>query len=417
MKYQELIDIKNSSRSLRTLETEKKNRTLLTLNDLLLKYQNEILAANQQDLDLYKTSNKYTPAFADRLRLTPERLSSMRESLRQVAALPDPVGEVVEVRALTQGPELKKIRSPLGVIFMIFESRPNVITEAFSLAFKAGNGIILRGGRESLTTAKVLYELIARALNENAVAPAVFWGITDPDRSLSDWLMQQNKFIDVLIPRGGDALIEYVTEHSNIPLIKNDRGLCHLYVHRDADFKMALEILENAKTQRPGVCNAIETLLVDHEIANTFLRQAYARLAPHEVEWHVCANSLDILNSSPRVFLASPNTFKTEYLDLKISARIVKDLAQAIDHIEEFGSRHSECIVTQNTMAAREFETKVDAAVVYWNSSTRFTDGFQFGLGGEIGISTQKLHVRGPVGLEALTSLRWVCHGHGETRK
>lgn len=298
---------------------------------------------------------------------------------------------------------------------MIFEARPNVITEAFSLALKSGNALILRGGSESLETSQVIYSIIEQALENASLDKNIFWGITDPSRDLVQALMKQNTMIDVLVPRGGDSLIKYVTENATIPVIKNDRGLCHVYVHDDADFEMASNIIVNAKTQRPGVCNSIETLLI-HEKNISYLPQIYDRLEKFKVEWFCCPQTLKVLNGKKWAHAATAESFDTEYLDFKINCRVVRSLEDALDHIEKHGSRHSECIVTASEKSARLFQNSIDAAVVYWNASTRFTDGFEFGLGGELGISTQKLHVRGPVGLKELTSLRWIADGTGQVR-
>ena len=338
----------------------------------------------------------------------------MAESLRQVAKLPDPVGEVVEQRQLDNGLDVRRVRAPLGVIFMIFESRPNVAVEAFSLAFKAGNAVILRGGKESGRTVAVLYDILRAALATTGLAEGVLWGVTDPDRALVDVLLRQKQWIDVVVPRGGDGLIDYVTRTSQIPVIKNDRGMCHAYVHEDADLTMAEKIVINAKTQRPGVCNALETVLVHSRVAAKFLPRL--RQAMPGVAWHVCPRTFALLGLVADVVPAVEADFDTEYLRLEMNVRVVDSLEEALQHIERHGSRHSECIITNAPQVARHFEQEVDAAAVYWNASTRFTDGFALGLGGELGISTQKLHVRGPVGLRELTSVRWVIEGEGQVR-
>jgi glutamate-5-semialdehyde dehydrogenase len=340
----------------------------------------------------------------------------MAESLREGIELPDPVGQRVESRRLENGLVLNKVRSPLGLIFLIFEARPNVITEAFSLALKSGNGLILKGGKESDRTCRVIYRLIEDSVSEANLTKEIFWGLVGASRETTDFLMQQNKFIDVLIPRGGERLIEHVTQTATMPIVKNDRGLCHIYVHEQADFEMAVQIVENAKTQRPSVCNATETLLVDASIAPQFLPLIYQDLRAKGVEFYVCPATAKILGSKAGVHRATDHSFDTEYLDLKLNVKIVENLDHALLHIERHGSHHSEAIITRDAKVAVQFQNSVDAAVVYWNASTRFTDGGQMGLGAEIGISTQKLHVRGPVGLEALTSIRWVIDGQGQTR-
>lgn len=402
---------------LRQLSTDLKKKVLRKLSEKLNTKKLELLELNKKDLSEYKMSPSYQKAFEDRLTLTEMRLQQMADSLLTVAGLKDLVGETVEEKKLENGLHLKRVRAPLGLIFLIFESRPNVITEAFSMAFMSGNGLILKGGKESKYTSQGLYRLIQESLAEEKIHGEVFWGIEDPSRSVTDFLMKQERWIDVLIPRGGEALIEYVTQHSRIPIIKNDRGLCHLYVHSKADLEMALAILVNAKTQRPGVCNSIETLLVDESIASDFLPQMYPVMLNKGVEFFVCEATHKILLGKASVFLATLDSFKTEYLDLKLNIKLVSGLEEALQHIERYGSRHSEAIITSDAAVAKHFESAVDAAVVYWNASTRFTDGGQFGMGGEIGISTQKLQVRGPIGMEALTSSRWIVEGQGQTRK
>jgi glutamate-5-semialdehyde dehydrogenase len=398
--------------TLRGATAAAKNGALLELARSLEAGSAGILRANAEDLAALPASA--TAAFRDRLALDAARLASMSESLRQVAALADPVGEIVERRTLSNGLQTARERVPLGVILMIFESRPNVAVEAFSLGFKAGNAMILRGGKESARTAAALYALVEAALVSAGLPRACVWGITDPDRAISSWLLGRTGEIDVVVPRGGDSLIEFVTGNTRIPVIKNDRGLCHVYVHEDADLAMAEAIVENAKCQRPGVCNAMETLLVHRSVAPALLPRLHARLA--QVRWHGCAETLAILAGRARVEPATEASFDTEYLDLDLNSRVVGGLDEALAHIARHGSRHSEAILTASEKTARQFQSSVDAAAVYWNASTRFTDGFALGLGGELGISTQKLHVRGPVGLRELTSVRWVIDGKGQVR-
>lgn len=408
-----LVALRGAARRLRATDAAARNDVLLRAADLLDARVDHILAANQQDLDaLPDTADT---AFRDRLLLTPARIAHMATSLRQVAALPDPVGEVVDQRTLDNGLRVRRVRSPLGVILMIFESRPNVAVEAFSLGFKAGNTMILRGGKESARTTSVLYDLLGEALTAAGVGAACLWGIADPDRRIVEFLLAQKQFIDVVVPRGGDALIDYVSRTSSIPVIKNDRGLCHVYVHEDADLDMAAAIVLNAKTQRPGVCNAMETLLVHRHVAATLLPMLQQRMP--QVRWLGCARSLALLTASPdQVAEASEESWDTEHLSLVLNCRVVDSLDDALAHIEAHGSRHSESIVTASAETAHRFQQDIDAAAVYWNASTRFTDGFELGLGGELGISTQKLHVRGPVGLRELTSVRWLMDGTGQTR-
>jgi glutamate-5-semialdehyde dehydrogenase len=409
--------VKAAAKILRTSSTTVKNAVLISLAEKLKSEESKILAANAKDLAAL--SPDVTAAFIDRLTLSPARLAGMRESLKQVAALPDPVNEVVEKNTLANGISVTRVRAPLGIIFMIFESRPNVAIEAFSLAFKAGNAVILRSGKESKNTVEVFYTLMQAALRENQLPVEIASGITDPDRALVLKLLQLKNFIDVVVPRGGDALIEFVVENSKIPIIKNDRGLCHIYVHEDAELKSTVAMIENAKKQRPGVCNSVETILIHEKIAAQFIPAIHAQLAhaPHPVEWFACGETLKILAGRPFVQAATPKSFDTEYLDYQLNCRVVKNADEAIAHIETHGSKHSEAIFTQTESLARKFQNEIDAAAVYWNASTRFTDGFELGLGGELGISTQKLHVRGPVGLRELTSTRWLLDGNGQIRK
>ena len=411
-----LDQVRAGARKLRASSTDARNRVLISLEKKLGSEEAQILVANQRDLAAFPKGG--AAAFRDRLALNTERLSAMRESLRQVAALGDPLGEVVEEKTLKNGLRTKRVRSPLGVILMIFESRPNVAIEAFSLALKSGNALVLRGGKESRETVTVLYRLIRDALVEAGFAADAFLGITDPDRELVKSLLAEKGRIDVVVPRGGDGLIEFVVENARMPIIKNDRGLCHVYVHADADLVKAAAIVENAKVQRPGVCNSLETLLVHAAVANPFVRELAKRPGMATVEFHAEPRAKPVFGGSfgGKVVAAGPKDFDTEYLDLKLNVKLVDSVDEAIAHIERHGSRHSESIVTKDEKTARKFQAEVDAAAVYWNASTRFTDGFELGLGGELGISTQKLHVRGPVGLRELTSVRWMIDGEGQIR-
>lgn len=408
----DLESLKKAARVLRHTDVSLKNLVLRNLKDKIQKNQDAILKENQKDLDAL--SADATPAFKDRLLLNSQRLNGICESLEQVAKLPDPIFEVVETKTLKNNLVFNKVRSPLGVVFLIFESRPNVAIEAFSLAFKAGNAILLRGGKESQHTVALFYQYIRESLSEAGISKDCCVGLTNPDRELLKKLLQEKRYIDVVVPRGSERLIDFVSENSQIPVIKNDRGLCHIYVDESADLLMALEIIDNAKTQRPGVCNAAETLIVHQSIASKLLPQVLNKLGT--VTFYADPKSLSLLKSN-RTHAATDENFNTEYLDLKMNVKVVDTFDQALEHIERFGSKHSEAIVTENSKNARRFQSEVDAAAVYWNASTRFTDGFEMGLGGELGISTQKLHVRGPVGLRELTSLRWIIDGKGQVRK
>jgi glutamate-5-semialdehyde dehydrogenase len=411
-----LDEARIGARKLRASTGEARNRVLGILETKLGAEESTLLAANRKDLDALPSDAN--AAFRDRLALDPKRIAGMRESLRQVVALADPVGEVVEARTLANGLRTKRIRSPLGVILMIFESRPNVAIEAFSLAFKSGNALLLRGGKESRATVTVLYRLVEESLAEGGLPPGAFFGISDPDREIVKSLLAEKNRIDVVVPRGGDRLIAFVVENARMPIIKNDRGLCHIYVHEDADLAIAARIVENAKTQRPGVCNSMETLLLHPKTVAGIAKELAKIPAMAKVEFRVDPGAKAEFEKlfRGRVRDASPADFDTEHLDLILNVKAVAGLDEAIAHIERHGSHHSESILTKTEALARRFQSEVDAAAVYWNASTRFTDGFELGLGGELGISTQKLHVRGPVGLRELTSVRWIIDGEGQTR-
>lgn len=406
----ELARLRAGARAVRALKSDAKNAALVALAEELERRSEAILAANRVDLE--KLPADTTPAFRDRLTLNPARLAAMAESLRQVAALADPVGEVVEQRELHNGLKIRRERAPLGTILFIFESRPNVILEAFSLAFKSGNVVCLRGGSESSATANVIYDL----MNDVLPVKSSFIGLRDYDRRIVEHLLKRKDVFDVVVPRGGDRLIAYVQETALMPIIKNDRGLCHTYIHEDADLEMAVRIVVNAKVQRPGVCNSLETVLVHESVAEKFLPMLYAATEDVALAWHADARAERILTGRARVRAATPADWDTEYLDLIMNAAVVASFDEALAHIERHGSRHSEAIVTNNPTLARTFQAEVDAAAVYWNASTRFTDGFEFGLGGELGVSTQKIHVRGPLGLRELTTPRWIIDGNGQIR-
>lgn len=421
----EFSELRAGARFLRAASGERKNKALLEIAARLAKAEAELLKANAEDLA--RLPADALPSFRDRLTITSARLAGMLESLRQIASLPDPVGEVVESRTLANGLKVRRVRSPLGVIFMVFESRPNVTLEAFSLAFKAGNAIGLRGGRDSASTVAVLYRVMREALVASGFPASSFYGMTDYDRAHVTALLKRKDLVDIAVPRGSETLIRFFEETAVMPIIKNDRGLCHAYIDDEADLDMAVNIVDNAKTQRPGVCNSLETALVNEKVAAHFLPLLVARTAAKGLRFHADDRALALLQSSlaataagassgAQATLATAQDWDTEYLDLILNVRIVRDLDEAIAHIEKHGSRHSETIVTRNEQKARRFQSDVDAAAVYWNASTRFTDGFELGLGGELGISTQKLHVRGPVGLRELTTPRWIIDGTGQVR-
>ncbi len=411
-----LKKLRLAAKILRLSSVETRNKVLIQAAQLLVDNEKEILKANAQDLKSLPATT--TPAFRDRLTLTSDRINHMAVSLRQVAVLPDPLASTANEQTLRNGLLLKKVRSPLGVIFMIFESRPNVAVEAFSMGFKSGNTMILRGGKESLRTTKVLYKIIHQAIESADLPASVLWGITDSDRALVSNLLKQKEWIDVVVPRGGEGLIQFVVKNSHIPIIKNDRGLCHVYVHDDANLVTSAEVLLNAKTHRPGVCNSMETMLIHRDVAAELIPLVYNKMLDFNVKWYGCSETLKILKKTgaKNIHAALKKSWDTEYLDQIVNCKVVSNIEEAIAHIEQHSSRHSESIMTTNHQTARRFQAEIDSAVVYWNASTRFTDGFEFGLGGELGISTQKLHVRGPVGLAALTNERWVVDGDGQIR-
>lgn len=410
-----LSSLQTAAKYQRQQSSEQKNKFLLSLAKKIENSIEEILKANQEDLKRLPENTAFS--FCDRLTLNDKRIQGMIKTIQGIAELPDPVNEIVENKVLANGLRLKRIRAPLGVLFMIFESRPNVILEAFSLAFKSGNALLLRGGSESRSTAHVIYKLIKEHFTTLNNSKALsFYGLEDYDRKWIEYLLQRKEFIDVVIPRGGENLINLVQQKALMPIIKNDRGLCHTYVDKDADLEMALKIVVNAKTQRPGVCNALETVLIHKDIARQFLPKLYKETDKFNLQWNVDSYALELLKEKSRVQLASKESWDTEYLDFIINCRVVSNLEEAVSHIDKHGSKHSEAIITQSERNARFFQEEIDAAAVYWNASTRFTDGFEFGLGGELGISTQKLHVRGPVGLQELTTPRWIIDGTGHIR-
>ena len=373
---QNLRDLRQAARHVRRLTPEQKDSALRQIARALVADEAEVLRANAEDL-LHLDATA-PAAYRDRLTLTPARIAAMAESLAQVAALPDPVGEVTEARRLKNGLALRRVRSPLGVIFMIFESRPNVALEAFSLAFKAGNAIVLRGGRESARTVARLYQIMAGAFAEWQP----FFGLTDYDRAHVNSLLTRKDLIDVVVPRGGDKLIAFVEQNAVMPIIKNDRGMCHAYVDDEADLNMAVDIVVNGKTQRPGVCNALETVLVHRAVAAEFIPRLYDATTAVNLNWRVDEDTSKILGARRRVAPADDAAWDTEYLDLILNCRVVDSLDQALAHVERHGSRHSETIVTRDETKARTFQAEVDAAAVYWNASTRFNRRLRDGFGG-----------------------------------
>ena len=409
---------REASRALARLSATQKNKILIAMADELIVRSLEILAANAEDI-VAAEKNGLTKAAIDRLRLTPDRISGMADGIRQVAALEDPVGEILRDWTRPNGIHIQKIRTPIGVIGIIYESRPNVTADAAVLCLKTGNAVILRGGSEALASNLAIAKALQAGGFEAGLPDFSVQLIPTKDREAVKIMAAMDQFMDVIIPRGGHSLIEAVVNAARMPVIKHYDGICHVYVDREADLQMALDIAINAKCQRPGVCNAVETLLIHRDIAQEFLRLATPAMDAAGVELVADPESFKILSSLHYNSLreADDATWRTEWLDLILSVRIVDDLATAIDHIETFGSHHSDAIITRNPATAETFLASVDSATVYWNASTRFTDGGEFGFGAEIGISTDKLHARGPMGLEELTTYKYLIRGEGQIRK
>jgi len=413
---------REASRALAKLSTRGKNDCLLAMADALEKNSTAIREANALDMEAGAKSG-LSSAMLDRLNLDDKRISTMAKGLREVAALPDPVGKILNERVRPNGLELQKISTPIGVIVIIYESRPNVTADAASLCFKSGNATILRGGREALNSNQIIGRTMIDA-GKKALAhfpEHAIQVVPTTDREAIPILLSLTQYIDLCMPRGGENLIRAVADCSKVPVIKHYKGVCHVFVDADADLKMAEEIAMNAKVQRPAVCNAMETLLVDKKIAEKFLPAIGAKLFEKHVEIRADDSSREILNSKLKIQdsklrAVSEQDYFTEYNDYILNVRVVDGLQQAIDHINFYGSAHSDSIVTKNEARAKQFLAEVDSAAVYWNASTRFTDGGEFGMGAEIGISTDKIGARGPMGLDELTSYKWLGIGNGQVR-
>lgn len=407
----ELAKVKGAASTLATLSDEKVNAILKDVAVLLLQEKNSILTANQEDLSRMDPSH---PEF-DRLLLNEDRLQGMAKDLENVAKLPCPLGEVLEERTLPNLLELKKIRVPLGVIAVIYEARPNVTLDVFSLCFKTGNACILKAGKEAYHSSKALVELVHRVLQKHAVDPAVAF-LMPAEREYVTALLTAREFVDVVIPRGGKGLIDFVVQNATVPVIETGAGIVHTYVDQKVDLQKAVAILHNAKTRRPSVCNSLDTLLI-HEKQLPHLETLVNPLAEKAVEIFADSSSFKVLQGKYAYLSpAQEDHFGTEFLSLKMSIKTVKSIEEAVAHINHYGSKHSEAILSEDPVAIEYFFTHVDAAAVYSNTSTAFTDGAQFGLGAEIGISTQKLHARGPMGLKELTSTKWLVKGNGQIR-
>lgn len=413
---------KAASRDLARLSTEERNSALVAMAAALEGAVPELLDANARDLEVGRSLG-LSSAMLDRLTLNEKRIAAMATGLREVAALPDPVGRVLQERTRPNGLHLQKVSTPLGVVVIIYESRPNVTADAASLCFKTANATILRGGKEALNSNRLIAQLMVNAGRQVLGArfpEAAIQVVPTTDREAIPVLLSLTQYVDLCMPRGGEGLIRAVAECSKVPVIKHYKGVCHVFIEREADLDMAEEIVWNAKVQRPSACNAVETLLVDRPIAPAFLPRAAARLAQKRVELRGDPESLAILQGISGATLklqpATATDYATEYNDYVLNVRVIDGVSEAVDHIHQYGSAHSEAIVTRNEAVAQRFLDEVDSASVYWNASTRFTDGGEYGMGAEIGISTDKVGARGPMGLEELCSYKWIGRGSGQVR-
>ena len=415
MTTQEILTRAKAAAAAPWLESAQKNEALLRMADALEQNQEEILSANRQDVEAARGT--VSDVMLDRLALSAERIAGMAKGLREVAALPDPVGEVLSEIRRENGLLIRKVAVPMGVVAIIYESRPNVTSDAAALALKSGNVCILRSGKEALRSAKAIVKALQQGLGACGLDPALIQILEDPSRESARQLMQAEGYVDLLIPRGGAGLIRTCMEQASVPCIQTGTGICHVYVDASADFEMALDIIENAKTSRPSVCNAEEVLLVHEAAAERFLPLLQQRLcgkaAPHPVELRCDKRAAAILGLPE----AGPTDFDTEFLDYILAVAVVADTNAAIAHIAAHSTHHSEAIITEDAESALRFTRGVDSAAVYVNASTRFTDGGEFGLGCEMGISTQKLHARGPMGLRELTTYKYIITGNGQIRR
>lgn len=401
-----------AAKTLALLSSTQKDAVLRGMAGALRANMDAIIGANQQDLAAAR-DNQLPAAMVDRLTLTPERIEDMAQGIETIIELPDPVGTVRDLGSRPNGIEIRKMRVPLGVVCMIYEARPNVTADAGALCFKSGNGVILRGGKEALQSSLAIASVLHTVLEAHDLPKALISVIPDPDRSLMMELMQQKDYIDLIIPRGGEGLIQFVTQNSTVPVIQHFKGVCHLYVDKDADFDKALQLLLNGKTQRTGVCNALEGLIVHQDIAEQFLPQAAEALQQRGVKINADRASAGYFDNAT---VLADDEFGEEYLSLEIAIKQVADFRAAVAHIDRFGSHHTEVICTQDRQTADLFQRSVDASVVMVNASSRFSDGGQLGLGAEIGIATTKLHAYGPMGLESLTTEKYLVNGDGQIR-
>ena len=402
-----------AKRKIATASTGEKNKVLEAIAQVLLENSDAILAENEKDIANAR-DNGISETMVDRLRLTKERIKGIADACMELVNLEDPVGEVLQGSVRPNGMRITKVRVPMGVIGIIYESRPNVTVDAGALCLKSGNAAILRGGKEAIHSNMILVNLMQRALETSGFAKETIQLVEDTSREVSTQMMQANGYIDVLIPRGGAGLIQAVVQNATVPVIETGTGNCHIYVDDSADLEMAVQITDNGKTQRPSVCNALETCLVHKDVADKFLPMLQKVFEKHQVEIRGCERTKAILGDS--VVLATPQDYATEFLDYIMSIKVVDSIEEAIAHIRKYSTEHSECIITESYRHAEQFQKEIDSACVYVNCSTRFTDGGEFGLGAEIGISTQKLHVRGPMGLKELTTMKYLINGSGQIR-
>ena len=406
---------KQASYALAACSADEKNAMLSAIADALTDADNlaRLAEANAEDVKAAKENGREAP-FIDRLTLNDKRIATMIEGLKQVAALGDPVGEVVEERVLPNGLNLKRVRVPLGVIGIIYEARPNVTVDAAALCLKSGNAVVLRGGKDALNSNRVLYEIMRGAVEQAGGDGDVIGFIDDPSRDASKIMLAQDKYVDVIIPRGGEGLKHFVLDNAAMPVIASAGGNCHTYVDKTADLEKAVPVIVNAKVQRPSTCNALEHVLVDRAIAGEFLPALYAAMKENNVE---VLGTEEVRKILPEVALATEEDFYTEFSGYKITFMLVDGVEEAVDFINSHSTNHSDAILSRDAAAIGYFTARVDSAAVYVNASTRFTDGFEFGLGAEMGISTQKLHARGPIALKELTSVKYIVTGDGQIRK
>ena len=407
---------KQASYQLATLSHQQKNSALAKIAEQLKGRQSDILAANAKDIENARQQG-LSDALIDRLLLTESRLDSIIHEVKHIISLADPVGNIIDGAELDSGIRIQRKRVPLGVIGVIYEARPNVTVDVACLCLKTGNAVILRGGKETTHSNRILVEIIQQALLQSQLPATAVQAITDPDRNLITQLLKLDRYVDMIIPRGGAGLHKLCKEQSTIPVIVGGIGICHLFVEESADIEKSLKVIHNAKTQRPSTCNTLETLLVQESIAETFLpRLATYNQAP-QITFHADTAAKAILQQHcERVYALDEKSLSEEWLSYDLNVVIVKDINQAIAHIRRYGSQHSDGILSQNPQRLMQFAQQVDSAAVYLNASTRFTDGGEFGLGAEVAVSTQKLHARGPMGLEALTTYKWICQGDYATR-